>query len=123
LILTPERWENIDGSSYLITGSAFDTDSVTKVEIRIDNGEWVTAYGTETWSYEWKTTPGKHTIYTRSFDGTGYSTISSVEVDVVAGEKGGEWYSLNIILLLIAGFSSLVMIAIIKHRRKHRLEH
>lgn len=65
LILTPEPWENIDENSYIVTGSAFDTDSVTEVEIRIDDGEWVTAYGTETWSYEWKTTPGKHTIDTQ----------------------------------------------------------
>ncbi|MDI6917041.1 MAG: clostripain-related cysteine peptidase [Thermoplasmatales archaeon] len=118
LILTPERWENIDGSSYLITGSAFDTDSVTKVEIRIGNGEWVTAYGTETWSYEWKTTPGKHTIYTRSFDGTGYSTVSSVNVNVVLREKGIGGYPWGIVFLLIAGVALLVMIAVIKQRQK-----
>lgn len=117
LILTPERWENIDGSSYIITGSAFDTDSVTEVQIRIDNGEWVRVYGTEAWSYEWKTSPGKHTIYAKSFDGTVDSTVSSVNVDVVSKENEAGGYSL-LILPLIAAIAVLVIVAVIKQRRK-----
>jgi len=116
LILTPERWENIDGSSYIITGSAFDTDSVTKVEIRIDNGKWVTVYGIETWSYEWKTSPGKHTIYARSFDGTGYSTISSVEVNIASEEKTVNTYTQNILLSVVAIVTVLIVYGMIKRK-------
>jgi len=116
LILTPERWENIDGSSYIITGSAFDTDSVAKVEIRIDNGKWVTVYGIETWSYEWKTSPGKHTIYARSFDGTGYSTISSVEVNIASEEKTVNTYTQNILLSVVAIVTVLIVYGMIKRK-------
>ena len=120
LILTPERWENIDENSYTITGSAFDTDSVAEVQIKIDNNEWIKVDGTNTWSYEWKTSPGKHTIYTRSFDGTGYSTVSSVNVDVVSKENEAGGYSL-FILPLIAAMAVLVIIAVIKRKRNLRL--
>jgi hypothetical protein len=138
LILTPERWETVDENICFITGSAFDTDSVIEVQIRIDNGEWVKADGTDTWSYEWETSPGKHTICARSFDGTGYSTVSSVNVDVVFGEKRTGGYSWGIVFLLIAAIAVLAIIVMIirrkqafllsstklmKHRRKHKLEH
>ena len=120
LIVRPERWEIITSESYLIEGSAFDVESLQEVQLKIDNGEWVTAYGTETWSYEWKTSPGKHTIYTRSFDGTGYSTVSSVNVDVVSKENEAGGYSL-FILPLIAAMAVLVIIAVIKRKRNLRL--
>ena len=124
LILTPEPWENINENIYSITGSAFDTDSVTEVQIKIDNNEWIKVDGTNTWSYKWKTSPGKHTIYAKSFDGVSYSTISSVNVDVVFTEGGIEGYSWGIISLPVAAIAVLVIIiAMIKQRRKHGLEY
>ena len=69
-----------------IQGTAEDTDgTVQKVEIKIDGGAWMTATGTTSWSYEWNTTPvsnGNHTIYARSYDGTDYSNIVSIEIIV-----------------------------------------
>ncbi len=120
LILTPERWENIDGSSYIITGSAFDTDSVAEVQIKIDNNEWTKADETSTWSYKWKTSPGKHTIYAKSFDGVSYSTISSAEVSVASREKTVDAYTQNIILSVVAIAAVLMIYGMIK--RKHGLK-
>ncbi|MCG2826491.1 MAG: Ig-like domain-containing protein, partial [Thermoplasmatales archaeon] len=105
-----------DNRTIIIRGTAFDVVSVEKVEVKINDGEWVTVNGVETWNYEWKTTPGKHTIYARSFDGTGYSTVSSVNVDVVSKENEAGGYLL-VILLLIATMAVLVIIAVIKQKR------
>ena len=104
--------------TFVIGGTAFDVASVEKVEVKINDGEWVTVNGAETWSYEWKTSPGKHTIYARSFDGTGYSTVSSVNVDVVSEEKETEEYSWSIVfLLMVTAIVFLAIITVIKKKR------
>ncbi len=67
-----------------ITGTASDADgTVDTVEVRIDGGDWETATGAATWSYEWDTIledDGEHTIEARSFDGWGYSPLATVTV-------------------------------------------
>ncbi|MDI6708347.1 MAG: Ig-like domain-containing protein, partial [Candidatus Thermoplasmatota archaeon] len=69
-----------------ISGSASDTDGIVSiVQIRIDNGSWLTVNGTTSWLYIWDTTKvldGFHTISARSFDGTDYSSIVSISVNV-----------------------------------------
>ncbi len=71
-----------------ISGTASDQDgnqNLVKVEIKIDDGEWITAQGTTSWSYEWDTTSlkgGFYTISARSYDGTDYSTIATKKVFV-----------------------------------------
>ena len=60
------------------------------MEIRINNGNWVTATGTTSWSYEWNTTTvenGQHTIYARAYDGEDYSNIVSINVNVFNNHK------------------------------------
>jgi hypothetical protein len=70
-----------------ITGTAMDQDGVVeKVEIRIDNGDWIVLDldATGSWQYEWDTTEvedGEHTIYVRAFDGVEFSEV--IEVNVV----------------------------------------
>lgn len=73
--------------SFTITGTAQDLDGVIQeVSICIDDGVWVDANGTATWSYLWDTLfviNGSHMISARSFDGRDYSEIDSVTVFVV----------------------------------------
>lgn len=123
LILTPEVWENIDENSYIITGSAFDTDSVTEVQIKIDNNEWTKADGTSTWSYKWKTSPGKHTIYAKSFDGSQYSTEFELEVEVLGAKKEVSPTAFWLIIGIVLALAALAIIVMIKQRRKHGLEY
>lgn len=72
-----------------IEGYASDEDgTIQKVEVKIDSGNWLRATGTDSWNYYWDTntvTDGSHTIYARSFDGTDYSDIDSVNVVVNIG--------------------------------------
>jgi len=69
-----------------IAGAASDTDgTVQSVQVKIDSGLWINATGTTSWNYSWDTTAvanGSHTIYARSYDGTNYSNISSLTVNV-----------------------------------------
>ena len=53
---------------------------IQKVEVQVDDGEWVeTALRTPTlspltwvqWRYDWPSTPGRHTLRVRAYDGTG----------------------------------------------------
>ncbi|UCG70317.1 MAG: S8 family serine peptidase, partial [Thermoplasmata archaeon] len=66
-----------------ITGRS--SGDVTLTEVKIDNGTWQTAIGTLTWSYNWNTelfSDGEHIIHARAFNGSAYSEICSVAVNV-----------------------------------------
>jgi len=71
-----------------ISGTASDEDgdeTITKVEISIDEGDWQNVTGTGTWSFEWDTNAledGTHTIRLRSYDSDDYSKITEIFVDV-----------------------------------------
>jgi hypothetical protein len=70
-------------STVTITGTASDpAKSITKVQVKIDNGNWNNATGTTSWSYNWVitgVTDGAHTIYVKSIDNIGQeSTVVSV---------------------------------------------
>lgn len=83
IIISPSNEEDV-GGLITIQGTADDLDGyVHKVEVKIDDGNWLTATGTNTWNYEWETRTvinGYHTIYARSFDGESYSDTVSVNV-------------------------------------------
>lgn len=75
----------------IISGTANDFDgSVKLVEIKIDNGNWQTAVGTDSWSKSINTNTvsnGQHTISARSKDNDGYySDVYSIIVNVQNGE-------------------------------------
>jgi len=58
---------------------------VDKVEISIDDREWITVTGTDSWSYEWDTTEvkeRKYSIKVRSFDGSAYSETRKITIRV-----------------------------------------
>ena len=86
IIITSPSNEDDIGGLITIQGTADDFDGyVQKVEVRIDDGNWLTVTGTNTWNYEWDTRTvinDIHTIYARSFDGESYSDTVSVNVIV-----------------------------------------
>jgi hypothetical protein len=118
-----------------IAGIALDADgNVQKVQVRIDNGPWLHAYGTNTWSYVFDTTGianGKHTIQARSYDGSNYSSVTSVDFEVNnhSSEKSifndiGFWISFFILLLYFLIIIFLLMILIRKMRdEKSKYKH
>lgn len=72
--------------SVIIHGTANDADGpIQHVEVKIDFGNWIVAFGTNTWNYEWNSnnvSNGVHKIYARSFDGISYSEEYLVNVTV-----------------------------------------
>lgn len=79
---------NVNVSNLItILGRAWDIDGdeIRKVEIKIDDGEWILANGKNNWKYAWNTTTvenGIHKIYARCYDGKNYSEVISVKVNV-----------------------------------------
>ena len=63
----------------IFSGTAFDpdgNDSLLTVEVKVDDGKWLEAYGDGNWSFELDTSlygDGKHEFYTRAFDNVSYS--------------------------------------------------
>jgi fibronectin type 3 domain-containing protein len=75
-ITSPLSLTTIKGK-FEILGTASDPDgTIQRVEIKIDDGNWIRVEGTSSWNYEWDTNSvpdGLHTIVARSFDGQDYS--------------------------------------------------
>ncbi|RLF48563.1 MAG: hypothetical protein DRN20_04340, partial [Thermoplasmata archaeon] len=71
--------------SIKVLGFAHDNDSwnhVIYVEVRIDDGSWNIAIGTEQWFYMLDASVlsnGNHTIYVRAYDGYEYSKIATAK--------------------------------------------
>jgi len=89
-ITFPANGSTISGTVN-IAGTASDADgTVQSVQVNIDTGSWINATGTTSWSYSWDTTTvanGSHTIYARSYDGTNYSSIDSVTVNIPPNQR------------------------------------
>ena len=91
-ITYPSDGATVNGT-ITIQGTASDEDgdeTIQKVEVKIDNGNWVVATGTTSWSYEWNTTQvenGQYTIYARACDGKDYSNIVSISANVFNNHK------------------------------------
>lgn len=71
------------GADLNVVGTCVDDDAVSRVELRLDDGEWVRAVGSDYWSYYLPTAgvaDGLHTISARGVDSNGLvggeSTVS-----------------------------------------------
>lgn len=72
-ISNPRPESRVGGNLYVV-GTCVDDDSVAKVELRLDDGEFVTAVGTDYWSYLFdidEIPDGRHTITVRGTDVNG----------------------------------------------------
>ena len=69
-----------------IAGVASDpNDNLELIEIKVDNGNWLSAVGKTSWTFNWDSTQvvdGSHIISARSYDGEYYSDIDSVNIIV-----------------------------------------
>jgi hypothetical protein len=84
-ILIEWAWATAD-RPVMINGTASDSDGdVQFVEVKIDDGMWQPAEETESWSYEWNisgVTQGRHIVSARSYDGSDYSPVQSINVTI-----------------------------------------
>lgn len=86
-----------------VSGTAWDADGLTGVEIRIDGGTWIASAGTDDWYHMLDTTEmayGQHTVEARANNGDHYSKIGTSTfwtdqrptVTVENPEDGGHYY-------------------------------
>ncbi|UCE37349.1 MAG: fibronectin type III domain-containing protein [Thermoplasmata archaeon] len=111
-ISTPSSGSIVKGTIE-ITGLASDNDgTVQKVQISIDNDDWIEVEGTTSWSYNLDTTflsNGEHTISVRAYDGTDYSPEAAISVQIEnpssdSTEKSmfeESWFWILIVLVII----------------------
>jgi fibronectin type 3 domain-containing protein len=121
-IISPSEGSIIK-DTFEILGTAGDNDgTIHRVEIKIDNENWVRAEGTTSWSYEWDTTSlpdGMYTITARAFDGVQYSQEINITIEVNNPEEKTQpseepWIWVLIIIVAIV----LVLVFVIWFFRK-----
>lgn len=84
-IESPNSGDVVNGT-VIIQGIASDfEENLEMVQIKIDDDEWIDINGLNEWWYYWDTvdeTEETHTIKARSYDGSKYSEIESIDVIV-----------------------------------------
>ncbi|WP_104045680.1 molybdopterin-dependent oxidoreductase [Arthrobacter sp. ZGTC412] len=99
----PKSFAKVPAGTVAVGGTAWaQTRGITKVEIQIDDADWVEAeLSTEAslvtwrqWSYQWDATPGPHYIKVRATDGSGEVQTEQRADPVPDGASG--WQSVMV---------------------------
>jgi DMSO/TMAO reductase YedYZ molybdopterin-dependent catalytic subunit len=99
----PKSFAKVPAGKVAVGGTAWaQTRGITKVEIQVDDGDWMEAeLSTEAslvtwrqWSYQWDAAPGQHYIKVRATDGTGEVQTDQRADPVPDGASG--WQSVMV---------------------------
>ena len=99
----PKSFAKVPAGKVAVGGTAWaQTRGITKVEIQVDDGDWMEAeLSTEAslvtwrqWSYQWDAAPGQHYIKVRATDGTGEVQTEQRADPVPDGASG--WQSVMV---------------------------
>jgi PKD repeat protein len=83
IITFPAEGARCSGTLLVRGQAAAGASMLVEVEVRVDNGSWLPATGTENWQLELRTRnyhAGRHLMEARAFDGTMYSSNASVNL-------------------------------------------
>lgn len=120
LFITSDIPDKVTGT-VTIVGSASDSDGIiTRVEIKVDSGQWKKVEGTSTWRYSLDTTDlsnNDHTISIRVFDDEGEFYEETITVSVNNPES--EFWNL-IFILIISLIIIFLILAAVKAKRKRK---
>ena len=108
-VISPKEAAKV-GGAITITGRAYHPDdrrSVLRVQVRVDDGDWVTALGTLDWKYKLDTgklSDGTHTVHVMAYDGERYSSEQDLNLTVSNVKQGTElpWMFIGIAVVIIA---------------------
>ncbi len=119
---SPSPGAKLGGKATIQGKAAAGTSAVTRVEVRIDEGAWKYAAGTENWTYELDAaglSKGTHTVQARAYDGAQYSDAVSIEfvIDRPAGD-GGDSLLLPAIIIIAVIAVACVAAALLLRRKK-----
>jgi fibronectin type 3 domain-containing protein len=124
-ITSPLPGSTISGT-FEILGTASDPDgTLQRVEIRMDDGNWMQVSGTTSWGYDWDTTSvsnGQYTITVRAYDGINYSSEINISIEVNNPDSGRQpdeepWIWVLIIFIVII-LISVIMLWAFNNRKK-----
>jgi hypothetical protein len=92
-----------------------------RVQVRVDDGPWEDASGTQNWSFELDTarlSDGNHLISARAFDGTYFSDVATVRVVVSNGSPNNAGADRTMTLIAVAVAIAVGAVASIRLLRK-----
>ena len=118
-ITTPDDNEHIESDKIWVSGTAEDDSEVTAVYIRWGEGEWTLCSGTTVWSFNisvGESDEESTTIEVRSWDGSNYSEIDSVNVTIDKFELNisSGWLITGAIVVIV------IVIGVIYYLKKYR---
>lgn len=90
-IAAPTAGATLSGSA-LVSGSASDETSLSRVEVQVDADAYSVASGTTSWSYALDTAryaDGTHTITARATDASGNARTTSISVEIANAVSAG----------------------------------
>jgi len=102
-----------------ISGTASDPDgSVSKIELSINGGQWLTVTGAQYWYYDWITKDvenGGYVIMVRSYDGEDYSEEQVMSVTVENEKDDDEDFEIGGMngYLVISMLAALVIVVVV----------
>ncbi len=97
----------LESGSLILAGYAFAGDrGISKVEVQVDGGEWqsaqlkkvVSKLVWQPWRYEWRGTPGQHTVTVRATDGA--DQLQTAERAAPHPDGASGWHTVEITLAL-----------------------
>ncbi len=87
---SPSNGDAFTTTTITVSGTAYDTEGISKVQVNVGSGDWMDATGTKSWSKTVTTSHGMHTIEVRAIDTTGNpSEMASITVACNPPSSGG----------------------------------
>jgi len=116
-----------------IRGTATDPENaLDRVEVRVDDGSWIAANGTASWTHAWNSSAvvdGSHTVEARAYDGAQYSAPCSASVTTsngIAPPPDGNpkdfWATYGWVILLLAAVLSILCALVLIFRRRKKTQ-
>jgi parallel beta-helix repeat protein len=120
-IVSPPDEQKV-GTILRVSGRATDDlGEIEWVKVKVDEGEWVDAVGTKTWTYEVSVKdlkPGTHFLYAKSYDGVSESKVTELAFIVPKKDEPDDSPGFGSIVAVLAIAAGLVLaVAVTRGRR------
>lgn len=112
-IAFPQEGANIHEEEILIGGNALAEAGISKVEARVNGGDWITAVGDSAWSARVRLDPGTNTIEARVIDVDGGEGTSKVTLQYTPKETEEGGFPVWIIILIVVVVVVVVLLIIL----------
>ena len=124
-IVTPRSGVTIRGNNVDVLWNCSDDNSIKRVDIRTDDGEWRTVHWGETWGLgheRIRLGNGEHSLEMRAIDiaGNEAATSRTFAVNSEALSFGGPYYGYPIIAAIIGSVAIVAIALPLLHRSRHR---